>query len=301
MNYTLKKDGWHFRLQQWTFGKDMPRFNNFCPFFWLTIFCVIASPFTTIWKLLWKIVDILILPIEYATRPIEWLMDKRKNRYERNINIFVGGATDWKAYQLFKSIHGWSDLYNSYLISKTSIFSYSNHYFDMREGKRILLRDRLKAWQDKNTDWRERILDARKEEIELLKDEKARKSERRAGFLKIVEYTKLLIWLPVGVVINYLVYWSALLVLICLENSEQFWSALLIGAGALAMIITIIGLISLIIHMEWHKTYIAKPFMFIGKVTLFPVGRGIKEVCSFLWMNVKAFKENYCPQITWSE
>lgn len=47
----LSRDAWHYRLQTWTFGQD-PQFNNFCLYFWLTIFCICASPFVGGWKLL---------------------------------------------------------------------------------------------------------------------------------------------------------------------------------------------------------------------------------------------------------
>jgi hypothetical protein len=39
----LRKDAWHYRLQNRMFG-PLPTFNNFCPYFWITVFCVIVSP-----------------------------------------------------------------------------------------------------------------------------------------------------------------------------------------------------------------------------------------------------------------
>jgi hypothetical protein len=40
----LSRNGWYCRLQKKMFGLE-PTFENFCPFFWLTVFCVLASPF----------------------------------------------------------------------------------------------------------------------------------------------------------------------------------------------------------------------------------------------------------------
>lgn len=45
----LSKNGWHFKLQKYTFG-HVPYQNNFCPFFWLTIFCVMSVPFVWSFK-----------------------------------------------------------------------------------------------------------------------------------------------------------------------------------------------------------------------------------------------------------
>lgn len=41
---TLSQKSWHFRLQAWMF-REPPFLDNFCPYFWLTIFCLFATPF----------------------------------------------------------------------------------------------------------------------------------------------------------------------------------------------------------------------------------------------------------------
>jgi hypothetical protein len=43
MQVTLSRSSWHYRLQTIILGT--PRFTNFCPYFWWTIFCLIASIF----------------------------------------------------------------------------------------------------------------------------------------------------------------------------------------------------------------------------------------------------------------
>lgn len=43
MEIVLKRDSWHYKLQKYMFGPVY--FQSFCPYFWLTIFCLIASPF----------------------------------------------------------------------------------------------------------------------------------------------------------------------------------------------------------------------------------------------------------------
>lgn len=41
---TLSRNGWHSRLQRRMLG-PLDTFSNFCPYFWLTVFCVMVSPF----------------------------------------------------------------------------------------------------------------------------------------------------------------------------------------------------------------------------------------------------------------
>lgn len=43
MQISLSRNAWHYKLQTKILGK--PQFSNFCPYFWLTIFCLIVSPF----------------------------------------------------------------------------------------------------------------------------------------------------------------------------------------------------------------------------------------------------------------
>ena len=72
LSVSLSRNGWHRKLQEWTFGKSVIRFGSLCPYFWFTIFCVIASPATLFIrsvyygiKLSEKIINIYILdPLE---------------------------------------------------------------------------------------------------------------------------------------------------------------------------------------------------------------------------------------------
>lgn len=50
MEVNLKSDGWYNRLQEYVLGYNKPDLFSLCPYFWLTIFCVIVSPFVFIYK-----------------------------------------------------------------------------------------------------------------------------------------------------------------------------------------------------------------------------------------------------------
>lgn len=45
MEMKISRDSWHYRLQSDIFGRQ-PTFHNFCPYFWLTIFCLAIAPFS---------------------------------------------------------------------------------------------------------------------------------------------------------------------------------------------------------------------------------------------------------------
>lgn len=47
---TVSRNGWMRRIQVWTFGKYVPEFGGYCPFFWFTWFCVAVAPLTAIMK-----------------------------------------------------------------------------------------------------------------------------------------------------------------------------------------------------------------------------------------------------------
>ena len=54
MEVKLKRNGWHKKLQVWTFGDNAPNFNSLCPYFWTTVFCAMISPFVAVYKYLIK-------------------------------------------------------------------------------------------------------------------------------------------------------------------------------------------------------------------------------------------------------
>lgn len=43
MEIKLKRNGWHRRLQIFVLGSSAPNFMNFCPYFWITNFCILIT------------------------------------------------------------------------------------------------------------------------------------------------------------------------------------------------------------------------------------------------------------------
>lgn len=46
----IKRSDWHYKLHTWYFGEEYQGYN-FCPYFWLLMFCVLTSPFAALVKL----------------------------------------------------------------------------------------------------------------------------------------------------------------------------------------------------------------------------------------------------------
>lgn len=58
MQVTLRSDAWHARLQMYIFG-GVELKPNLCPYFWITVFCVIALPFSFCAQSIIRVVDVL--------------------------------------------------------------------------------------------------------------------------------------------------------------------------------------------------------------------------------------------------
>ena len=306
MSYKQKRFGWHFKLQQWTFGSDHERFNNFCPHFWLTIFCVMVSPFIGTWKLLLRAISAAVIPAEYFMKPFDYLaylITKHTNqRYESARDIFAREATDWEAYQLFRNVYIWVPTYDQY--GKFLHLATSTAFDKLRSGKQKMLLGCFKAWQNKNDDWKEILVANYKKDEEQKSKELKKKKDRRKNLATLAERTKLLVWLPLGIAAIYLSKWTALLVLVCLENPVGFFNILIAIGMFSVMILALIGTAFLFIKLIESDTNIARPFVVAGRTVAKPfkfIGRGFAEAGKFLWMNVKAFKENYCPGIEWED
>lgn len=82
--YRLRKGSWHYRLQKEKFGK-IPYTTNFCPYFWLTLYCLVVKAFDItvkvfclvggkIAKICWGIVAaVLYLPYKVGKTVVGWL------------------------------------------------------------------------------------------------------------------------------------------------------------------------------------------------------------------------------------
>ncbi len=263
MQVVLKKDGWYCKLQEFVFGRDRSDFSNLCPFFWLTIFCIMVSPFI-----------LAVRPLKYLGRLIIFVFDKAipfvfnkmekiilyiEKRYcnpffENQISQYAQDMTDQDAYNLFFFMYGWEPEYDTNGIDdrlwRTNAYRHlkqkkGNKYLDRfnrwkklmgdnweKNIKTIRKKEKAKAdelWEEKckerdEEDKKKALIREAKWEKKRIKEEQKAAAARRRNemYNNIIVYTKILVWLPGGLIALFVLYWSARLGLVVYEN----WSEL---------------------------------------------------------------------------
>lgn len=262
----LNKNGWHVRLQEWTFG-SVPYRNNFCPFFWLTIFCLLVSPFVGLFKLAKRVpnaigsmVYILLKPLDIVLSTLDKYLCQPLYKYQ-TVSI-AEKMTDEDAYSLYDRIFGWLyythyEKYASgennpdYMREKTRA---SFGYIGMKKQRKLL--DKWNNWKKNNSDWKEKLISIRKrvlEEERRYEEERQKAAERRRArkekmleraarmkkfHLALAKYTKYLLLLVFGVIGVYIIYGLALLILTIYENGGAILDTILSALSAIWLFIT---------------------------------------------------------------
>jgi len=219
------------------------------------------------------------------------------------------------ALELFHYIYGDHTYKVNCLIKNGNEPRYYSVRFDnlKRKTKDVYL-VRWREWKEQTgEDWQKRILATREKWLKRQAEFKAQRLENEKGrkqfFSNLVKYTKILIYLPIGAVAVYLLYWLGLLGIVIVENWSSIagiflailygiWSALpwvfLVIAGLLALSFLIGGAVVLL-----------KKCSFPGK-ELFKKSFGaawspFRSVGGFFAMYFRAFKDDHCPSIEWEE
>lgn len=193
MQVVLKKDGWYCKLQEFVFGRDRSDFNNLCPFFWLTIFCIMASPFV-----------LAVRPLKYLGRLIVLIFDKAipfvfnkmekvilyiEERYcnpffENQISQYAQDMTDQDAYNLFFFMYGWQREYDTDDgIGISDRLWRTKEYLLLKQKKGNKYLDRFNRWKDLMGDsWEKNIKAIREKEkaksIKLWKEKEDLRAEK---------------------------------------------------------------------------------------------------------------------------
>lgn len=220
MEVTLNRNGWHKKLQEFVF-RNPPHFNNFCPYFWLTIFCFIFTfiiPIVPFFKFLGWIGRKLINGIEKAG---DW--------YDKNIcdPLWNDMARNMKEDDIIKS---WTleTRRNPYRLSDQewhdfdfwSSQAFRDDLGSLRTKRREAAIKKFELWKSQTENWEAKLAEIkakrkkffeeqeiektrireqiRKEEAQKQAKEQARKVRRQKMFTAIVKYTKWLSYLLVG-------------------------------------------------------------------------------------------------------
>lgn len=213
MEIELKRGAWYCKLQQMMFGKE-PTFDNFCPFFWLTVFCIIALPFWGAYQLIrFLVMGVLGRILEKTVLPLflgfVWCLEKLFDLLDKNICRPIEQKTiahydDAKIVQMYQnSRYIYIDLY-SYEedYAKMRMISDCNSRAELRFKKRQAAK--FAIWKDMvGSEWRKEltvIQERYQEKQEKLKElqtlraleDSKKKDSRKETMLKIVEWTRIL-------------------------------------------------------------------------------------------------------------
>lgn len=297
MRVAMRRDAWHAKLQKWTFG-SVNRRPNLCPYFWLTVFCLIVSPFVGGWKLIALIFGAVFGAIAAGLDRLEeaWKSKKDQELSTEAKELGLPGA-----YRIWKFLTE----YNSYRTSY-DMDSLIKHPLTRSKALRDRYERLLERFQRLNPDWREqfekygRQLESqwhewRQQQADAESVRAARIAKRERLMNGIALHTK---WFFTG-------FWWVFLAV--------FFAAL--GGGVVSLVGY--GIYELVIHF-WTVPWSIIGIVLACILITIPIGYGfvrlIKAIArrsanepdeptepGLLITYIKAAKENYCPGIDWIE
>lgn len=190
MEVKLNPNGWHKRLQKFVF-KYPPHFYNFCPYFWVTIFCILITFIIPIVP--------LIKVIKYTGMGIGWIFIKIMDFFNDNIcePLFEHIVKNMPEEDLMKAwtidiswngTHG-SDWYNS--PEGTDFLFWRDDYTTLRNmttSEKDKYNTKFQVWKKNTPDWEQRIADIKIRQKEFwLKMAEQREIDRAIKVKKKIE------------------------------------------------------------------------------------------------------------------
>lgn len=307
MEVTLKSNGWYNKLQKFTFGKSKPELYSLCPFFWLTIFCIVALPFTLILK------------------GILWVANRIDKYIDKSINEYLDSLTPLEI----------GTMYNDYIIPRKPFFAGKIGAYSMYNKWKERQLNLGKSYDDvyemaKNAHdkWEEdqcrkqEILDQiyrDREELERKNQERLAKKNERAAKMKlvwipIVTWTKRIFNLALTCGIMILITWFINFIIV-IYNPSATLEGLKIFGIVLLLLGAIFGIVVLgTYYVDWNRSngrvpVFLRPFVAMGPMftviadgigSVFKwIGKGFKNTFGLFWEYFKANKNDYCPAINW--
>lgn len=320
MEITLNKNGWHSKIQKYVFRSSTPRFYNFCPYFWLTLFCIPAS-----------IVIFILRTLMGAFLIISNVFNKMADLFEKIICVpaFEKSAINMNNEDLLLS---WS--FGKYSNNDWAEYEFwSGKYFkgnSIKTKKREVLEKKFEIWKSKNPNWQQILTEVkekhRKEYLDIqAKNDKIREEQyikdvekvkrvrerKQKMFINIIKYTKWFAIIAVALFTIKLIYWIYLL---CLYIADHFyWDKFVIlckNVSLFLIIFLVVYGVMKLISIFWKKItcrfecklckYVGKFLAAIGNSFLWLL-RKIGNVFYFFWIYLITVKKNYCPGIEWIE
>lgn len=325
---TLSRQSWHYRLQCWYCGKP-PFTENFCPYFWLTIFFLIVSVVGSPFYLMFKAAVLAFVVFErIISTPFFILLDSmEKNVCRPMVDNRLKSLSPEDVYKL-ASKAGWR-------------FSSDGEGWFRNTDKKAAIA-KLKRWQQATgDDWQTKLrviydeMQKKWEERRRLSDERtqaeveaawkrkqerlAKQASRKEFYGKIAKYTKWLVvpLMTVVVVASALGLVGLVGYLLFLLGSWIFriWSWMWVVKYVLSgigFILVLIGLWFLARKIFRCLCYLAPKLSFSCPAWLTALKDKISDGCGHIVSAfvapfaifvdyIKVFKQNHCPAINWKE
>lgn len=276
MEVTLKRNGWHRRLQEYVFNSP-PRYPNLCPYFWLTNFCILVTFIVPIVPLIktfrWITIKIGVGFTILLSKIDEKICQPIYDNIVKNLpsGDIVDGWLEAYGWDIMQDMSEeeqkiFSERY-SYLHSSTSYGAYSARH------KRV---ERFARWKDITPDWEKKIaefkekqklyfIELEKQRIEAVKKQEAeraakqelerknaatiaaKEAKRQRRFTAIVKYTKMLTPIVLGAIALFALYW------ICRFG---YWAYTKINWLAVGKAIAIITVAAIILFLAYGIIYL---------------------------------------------
>lgn len=118
MEITLNKDGWHGRIQKFTFGEQIA-FDHLCPYFWLTVAAMLLAPFMAIAN----VAAFVVSPV------VNWMSKFQKTRQAEKLEDLVARlvADPVAAYLQYRNGPYVTELFNKLVDSFPTFTEYEDH------------------------------------------------------------------------------------------------------------------------------------------------------------------------------
>ena len=323
----LKKDHWSFKLLKWAF--NLPRFNNFCPHFWLTILAIILSPFIGFGKIFMYLLSKLVEVGETFSNYLERVGNERADKAARKIldanlltDVELKGLVGYYATRYDRNYRTRNKLkfYTEHTLDSCKVKKLQKYYniiVSSNYGKSVLYN--LITKHSTNFDYFNNLL----QEVIIDKPVKQYKEsvplKNKPWWPKAIIFAKILAvpFLIVGVIVILFLLYHASLMLGYLGywviHGLIFapWKTIL-EAALLAITVIIVGawllwLLARLSDKIKYSSFSTKNCIIcrtVKKILFWPfifLWSGTVSVCTFLWNAFLMFKQNNCPAIIWDD
>lgn len=286
MEVNLKSTGWYNKLQEWTLGEMKPELFSLCPYFWLTIFCILIIPFTLIVK-----------SVKYVYKKIK---TKMINSYINSLDLM--------------------DIYfmkNLYEFKTKPMFSFGKNYYDYYD----IWYDKMLA-SGKTKDEITAIVDAMREEynklykqeqertnketeksLEYRAKQQARKEKLKLWWVPVVKWTRRLVNFAITIIIMFFVTFIINGILINFNSSvflQSLWDAIIISSIIVGLVLIVYLIYKIVVWaIENDKfAFITNMLIPVGQFFKY-IGVNIGSIFKIFIEYFKANKNDYCPAINW--